>query len=308
MGTKLVYMAPEDTSEIEFKFIESEELAKVDYVVDQQFEQLTDTDHRIWQELYDRQLDILRNRAAPDFFDNMDELEIEKEGIPNYNILSDFLKEQTGWTLVPVPGLIPGEYFFKHLAEKRFPVTNWIRSRDQMDYIVEPDAFHDVFAHVPMIAQPEFSDYLQQYGQEALKALEISEKTGVDVLERLARVYWFTVEFGLINTDDGLRIYGAGIQSSKTESIYSLESPKPKRVDFDLERVARTQYDFTDLQKVYFPVDSYEDLLYETKPKRLQEMYDKIIEDQTDYENDQILENDKIIPPNEPINPKQHFY
>jgi len=300
-------MATEDTTEIEFKFIESEELAKVDYVVDQQYEQLTKEDHRIWRELYDRQMKILRHRAAPEFFDNMSTLEIEKEGIPNYNILSDYLKEQTGWTLVPVPGLIPGKYFFKHLAEKRFPVTNWIRSRDQMDYIVEPDAFHDVYAHVPMIAQPKFSDYLQHYGKEALKALEISEKTGVDVLERLARVYWFTVEFGLINTKEGLRIYGAGIQSSKKESIYSLESAKPRRIEFDLERVARTQYDFSDLQKNYFPVNSYEDLLYETRSKALQEMYKRIIEDQEDYTHETQLETDNVLPPNEFVNPKQHF-
>ena len=301
-------MAPEDTTDIEFKFIESEELAKVDYIVDQQYEQLKKEDHQIWRELYDRQMKILKHRAAPNFFNNMNELEIAKEGIPNYNHLSDFLKEKTGWTLVPVPGLIPGKYFFQHLAEKRFPVTNWIRSRNQMDYIVEPDAFHDVYAHVPMIAQQDFSDYLQHYGIEALKALKISEKKGIDVLERLARVYWFTVEFGLINTKDGLRIYGAGIQSSKTESIYSLESNIPTRIDFELERVARTQYDFSNLQKNYFPVNSYEDLLYETRSSALEEMYKKIIENQQDYTHETHLSSDKIIQPNPVVNPKQHFY
>ncbi len=287
-----------------FRFKENEELERMGYREERAYETYTDDDHRIWRELFDRQMKILKKRSVPEFFDNQEHLEIERSKMPNYNELSDLLKSTTGWETVPVPGLIPGEHFFKYLANKKFPVTNWIRSREQMDYIVEPDAFHDIFGHLPMLVDPVFADYVQQYGKEAQKAMKLTEKTGIDVSTALARVYWFTVEFGLISTKNGLRIYGAGIQSSKEESIYSLESDKPRRIEFDLERAMRTDYDFTNLQTNYFVIDSYEQLLEDTGPKSLEEAYKIIIENNYSYSNTEALDMDKIVPPNK----IKHFY
>ena len=288
--------------EPEFKFVQNENLEKKDYVVDQEYEKLTAEEHDRWRRLYRRQMKILRGRAVPEFFENIEILKIAENGIPNYDELSDRLEDVTGWRLVPVPGLVPDDVFFKHLANRRFPATNWIRSEEQMDYIVEPDAFHDVFAHVPMIADEFFADYLQQYGEEGLEAL----KRGT--LKNVARVYWYTVEFGLFKTDKGLRIYGAGIQSSKTESIYSLESPKPRRVFFDVDRVMRTDYIIYTFQPTYFVIDSYDTLIEQTSPDVLREKYDEILADPLEFEPDKPVPGDKEIPPNPPTEMFRHFF
>lgn len=293
-----------DEEHLEFRFKESDELANVKYREERDYESYSKEEHSIWRELFDRQTKILKNRAVPEFFSNLDELKLERNQLPRYEELSDHLKSLSGWEVVPVPGLIPGIYFFEYLANKKFPVTNWIRDRKQFDYIVEPDYFHDCFGHLPMIADPVFSDYLQHYGREALKAEKLSKKTGFDVLENLARTYWVTVEFGLIKRKEGLRIYGAGIQSSKTESIYSLESPKPRRIQFELERAMRTEYDYANLQTNYFVIDDYEFLLQETSSKRLEEQYKLILENPFSYNNTIKLDSDVLVPPNA----VRHFY
>ncbi len=202
--------------------------------------------------------------------------------------MTDILDAATGWRIVAVPGLVPDDVFFRHLAARRFPATNWIRTRRQMDYLQEPDVFHDIFGHVPMLMDPAFADYLQAYGRGWLKALRL------DALPYLARLYWYTVEFGLIRTPAGLRIFGSGIVSSKGESVYCLESPKPARVAFDLDRVMATKYRIDDYQEIYFVIDSVEDLMAATRAD-FAPIYQRL-KTGTDLEPGEVLPTDVRVP------------
>jgi phenylalanine-4-hydroxylase len=184
------------------------------------------------------------------------------DAIPKFDELNRVLKKATGWELIGVEGLLPELTFFDHLANRRFPVTWWIRRPDQIDYISEPDLFHDLFGHVPLLLESAFADYMQAYGCGGVKAHGI----GADALVNLTRLYWYTVEFGLIKQDDGLRIYGSGIVSSKGESIHCLESSAPNRIGFDLARIMRTRYRIDTYQKTYFVIDSYRQLMDATAP------------------------------------------
>ena len=218
-------------------------------------------EHAIWRVLFDRQANLLKQRAADEYFDGIKALGTASDGgIPDFERLTEVLWRATKWEIVPVAGLIPDNSFFNHLAHRRFPATTFIRTREQLDYLQEPDVFHDVFGHVPMLFHPVFADYLQAYGRGGLKALRLGS------LAKLARLYWYTVEFGLIRTDQGLRIYGSGIVSSKGESIYCLEDPKPQRVAFNLMRIMRTRYRIDDYQDIYFVIDDYDQLFDETRP------------------------------------------
>ena len=190
-------------------------------------------------------------------------------GIPDFAALNEKLLGLTGWTVVAVPGLVPDEVFFEHLANRRFPAANFIRRADELDYLEEPDVFHDVFGHVPMLTDPVFADYMQAYGKGGLRALSLGH------LAHLARLYWYTVEFGLLQTPQGLRIYGAGIVSSRTESIFALESDSPHRLGFDLERVMRTPYRIDDFQQVYFVIPSLRYLLDATTSTDFAPIYDE---------------------------------
>ncbi|MFV3127649.1 phenylalanine 4-monooxygenase [Niveispirillum sp. KHB5.9] len=227
---------------------------RADYTIDQGWDRYTDTDHAMWRTLYDRQSSLLERYAAPEFIEGLKRLDV-RDAIPDFRRASDVLDKATGWTLVAVPGLIPEREFFEHLAARRFPVTNWIRKPEEMDYLVEPDVFHDFFGHVPLLAHPVFADYMQAYGVGGAKAIANSAQ------EQLTRLYWYMVEFGLINTKDGLRAYGAGMLSSRGETQFCIDSPSPHRVGFDLERVMRTQYRIDDYQQTYFVLDSYEQLM-----------------------------------------------
>jgi phenylalanine-4-hydroxylase len=234
---------------------------RADYTFDFDPAGYTAEDHAIWQTLSDRQRPLLKNRACGEYLKALNELSIVTgSGIPDWRRVSDMLEKTTRWQLVNVPGLIPGDVFLEHLSKRKFPVTWWIRAREKLDYLQEPDIFHDMFGHVPLLSNPVFADYMQQFGLGAVKASKL------DADEYIARLYWFTVEFGLINTDDGLRIYGSGIVSSAKESVYCLESLEPKRVNFDLMRLMRTEYYIHDVQKTYFVIDSFEQLFEETKP------------------------------------------
>jgi phenylalanine-4-hydroxylase len=184
-----------------------------DYTMDQPIERYTAADHEVWRRLFERQAATLQGRACDEFLDGLTGLGVAKEGIPSFERLSEALTKATGWKIVAVPGLVPDEVFFAHLAARRFPVTWWIRKPAQMDYLQEPDVFHDIYGHVPLLMNPIFGDYMQAYGEGGLKALALG------ALNYLARLYWYTVEFGLIRTPKGLRIYGSGIVSSKTESL-----------------------------------------------------------------------------------------
>ena len=229
-------------------------------VVEQDWAAYTDTDHQVWQQLYKRQSEILPGLACQEFLDGLDELKLGADQIPKFSETNAILQAKTGWQLIAVEGLLPDLSFFEHLAARRFPVTWWIRKPHQIDYISEPDLFHDFFGHVPLLANPVFGDYLQAYGEGGVKA------AGLDALGFLARLYWYTVEFGLIQTPQGLRIYGAGILSSKGECLYSLQSKAPNRIGFDLLRVMRTRYRIDSYQQSYFVIDAFQQLFDATAP------------------------------------------
>lgn len=226
-----------------------------DYSIAQDWAGYTETEHATWRALFARQQALLPGRAAGAFLDGLVRLPIFGEGIPDFARLNEVLARATGWRLIAVPGLVPDAGFFEHLANRRFPAARFIRRPDQMDYLEEPDVFHDVFGHAPMLMLPAFADYMQAYGKGGLKALRLG------ALERLARVYWYTVEFGLVREAAGLRIYGSGIVSSRTESIFCLEDPSPHRLAFELRRVLRTRYRIDDFQECYFAIRDFDELL-----------------------------------------------
>ncbi len=226
-----------------------------DWTIDQHWDRYTAEEHAVWRLLFERQTQLLPGRACDAFVQGMRDLPIGPESIPDFRQLSEVLAARTGWQVVAVPGLVPDAVFFGHLAARRFPAGQFIRKRHELDYLEEPDVFHDVFGHVPMLMHPALADYLQAYGEGGLRA----QKLGM--LEQLARVYWYTVEFGLVRQADGLRIYGAGIASSYAESVFALDDAAPNRIAFDLERVMRTRYRIDDLQESYFVVDGLDPLL-----------------------------------------------
>lgn len=226
-----------------------------DWTIDQGWDRYTEAEHRVWRTLFERQKQLLPGRACDEFVRGMNHLPIGPDRIPDFRRLSEVLMRRTRWQIVAVPGLVPDEVFFEHLANRRFPAGNFIRRADQLDYIEEPDVFHDVFGHVPMLMNPVMADYLQAYGLGGLRAQQLG------VLPNLARVYWYTVEFGLVMQPEGLRIYGSGIVSSYTETVFALEDPSPNRIRFDLERAMRTRYRIDDFQETYFVVGNLGELL-----------------------------------------------
>jgi len=235
------------------------DLADEMYVMRQDCSQYTPEQHALWRRLYERQAKLLDGRACDVFIESLRKLEAS-EGIPDFARTTEALYKATKWELVAVPGLIPDQTFFEHLAARRFPVTVWLREPEEFDYIVEPDVFHDFFGHVPLLFNPIFADHLQEYGKGGLKALD------QDALKYLARLYWYTVEFGLIRTEQGLRVYGAGILSSGGEIDYCLKSPNPRRIMLDVERCMRTLYKIDSYQETYFVIESFEKLFNDTAP------------------------------------------
>jgi len=229
--------------------------ARADWTIDQGWEHYTAEEHAVWKTLFERQTRLLPGRACDEFIAGMRKLPMRADEIPDFEQLSEVLMQHTGWQVVAVPGLVPDEVFFEHLANRRFPAGQFIRRREQLDYLEEPDVFHDVFGHVPMLMNPVIADYIQAYGVGGLRAQQLG------MLEQLARVYWYTVEFGLVKQPDGLRIYGAGIVSSYTESIFALDDASPNRLGFDLARVMRTRYRIDDFQESYFVVNHLDELL-----------------------------------------------
>jgi phenylalanine-4-hydroxylase len=232
--------------------------ASPDWTIPQNWSAYTADEHALWDTLFARQSAMLPGRVTPEFMQGLDILRLSKPGIPDFDELSERLMAATGWQVVAVPGLVPDDVFFDHLANRRFVAGQFIRTPEQLDYLQEPDVFHDVFGHVPLLAQPVFADYMQAYGKGGLRA------AGKGALNHLARLYWYTVEFGLIRSSGGLKLYGAGIVSSYSESVFALEDPSPNRIGFNLQRVMRTKYKIDDYQQSYFVIDSFEQLLAET--------------------------------------------
>ncbi|WP_322010829.1 phenylalanine 4-monooxygenase [Paraburkholderia sp. J12] len=230
-----------------------------DFTIDQPLARYGAVDHAVWDQLYRRQTTLLAGRASDAFLAGAENIGLNVAHVPSFEAVSARLMPATGWRIVAVPGLVPDRIFFEHLANRRFPVTWWMRRPDQLDYLQEPDCFHDLFGHVPLLTDPVFADAIHAYGRAALAAHERDPRA----LTLLARLYWYTVEFGLMHeagAPDGVKIYGAGIVSSKGESLYSVESEAPNRIAFDLDRVLRTRYRIDTFQKTYFVIESFEQL------------------------------------------------
>jgi phenylalanine-4-hydroxylase len=226
-----------------------------DWTVDQHWERYTPEEHATWKTLFQRQSGLLAGRACDAFLQGLHQLPLDANRIPDFARLNEVLQRRTGWQVVAVPGLVPDEVFFAHLAHRRFPAGQFIRQPHELDYLEEPDVFHDVFGHVPMLMNPAMADFIQAYGEGGLRAQSLG------VLDKLARVYWYTVEFGLLRQADGLRLYGAGIASSARETVFSVEDASPNRLRFELARVMRTRYRIDDLQECYFVIDDLQELL-----------------------------------------------
>lgn len=258
-----------------------------DWTIDQGWHNYTPQEHAVWKTLFERQSKLLPGRACDEFVRGMQDLPIGPDQIPNFEQLSETLSQRTGWQIVAVPGLVPDDVFFEHLAHRRFPAGHFIRKPHELDYLEEPDVFHDVFGHVPMLMNPAIADYIQAYGEGGLRAKRLG------VLEKLARVYWYTVEFGLVKQPDGLRVYGAGIASSATETVFSVEDDSPNRVAFDLERVMRTNYRIDDFQESYFVLDNLNDLL-ELARIDFAPLYERVA-GASDFEPGDILPTDVVL-------------
>lgn len=258
-------------------------------VVEQPWDDYTAADHDVWRQLFQRQRQVLIGRACDEFLQAQDAMGMTPDAIPRFDAINRALTDSTGWRIVGVEGLLPELDFFDHLAHRRFPVSWWIRRPDQIDYIEEPDLFHDLFGHAPLLMLPAFADYMEAYGKGGVKAHGI----GPDALMNLTRLYWYTVEFGLIRQADGLRIYGSGIVSSRGESIHCLESDAPNRIGFDLERIMRTRYRIDSYQKTYFVIDSFQQLMQATHPD-FRPIYQRLATQESIAAGD-VLDTDVVI-------------
>jgi phenylalanine-4-hydroxylase len=262
--------------------------AASDWTIPQDWQHYTPEEHATWDTLFARQAKLLPGRASEAYLRGLDVLKLSKPGIPDFEELSERLMKLTGWQVVAVPGLVPDDVFFDHMANRRFVAGNFIRRPDQLDYLQEPDVFHDVFGHVPMLADPVFADYLAAYGRGGQRAL------GLEALKYLGRLYWYTVEFGLIAEPEGLRIYGSGIVSSYAESQFALDDPSPNRIGFDLARVMRTEYRIDDFQQNYFVIPSFDELLRVTVETDFAPLYETL-KAQPDIPIAAILPEDEVM-------------
>jgi len=260
---------------------------RTDWTIDQGWDAYSAQEHATWKTLFERQSRLLPGRACDAFVQGMRDLPMSADEIPDFRRLNDVLVRRTGWQIVAVPGLVPDDVFFEHLANRRFPSGCFIRKPHELDYLEEPDVFHDVFGHVPMLMNPAIADYIQAYGQGGLRAQQLG------VLDKLARVYWYTVEFGLVQQADGLRIYGAGIASSASETVFALDDTSPNRVRFDLPRVMRTRYRIDDFQETYFVINHLDELLslanIDFAPLYAQ------VQHQSEYKPGQVLPDDVVL-------------
>lgn len=247
----------------------------------------TSDEHAVWDELFARQMKVLPGRAATAFLEGLERLDLSG-GVPEFAGLSEKLQAMTGWSVVPVPMLIPDHVFFWHLANRRFPAGNFIRSRQCFDYIEEPDVFHDVFGHVPLLTDPTYADYMQEYGRAGWKAMQHNR------LKALGALYWYTVEFGLIMEGDDVRAYGAGILSGPSEAVFAIEAQSPNRIMLNVDRVMRTDYVIDDLQPTYFVIESFRDLYHQTVERDFDRLYRSLGAGFT-YANTAVIDVDNVV-------------
>jgi phenylalanine-4-hydroxylase len=228
-------------------------VCRSDFTVEQDYD-YSQAEQEVWRLLCDRQTKLTDRLAHRSYLDGVEALGLAKR-IPDFDEVSEKLRRLTGWAIVAVPGLIPNGPFFEHLANRRFPVTNWLRTKEELDYIVEPDMFHDFFGHVPALTQPAFADFMQMYGEKAEGLIDLGGE------EMLARLYWYTAEFALMQeAGQPLKAFGAGLMSSFSELQFAVESPDAHRVPFDIETVMRTGYEIDKFQRAYFVLPSFEAL------------------------------------------------
>lgn len=250
--------------------------------------QYSSEEDAIWDDLFARQMQVLPGRACSAMLHGLERLDLGRGGVPDFSGLSEELGRLTGWSVVPVPMLIPDHVFFWHLANRRFPAGNFIRTRETFDYIQEPDVFHDVFGHVPLLTDPVFADYMQEYGRAGWKAMRYNR------LKALGALYWYTVEFGLMLEHGEPRIFGAGILSGPTEAIFALEGQSPNRIMLNVDRVMRTDYVIDDLQPTYFVIESFEDLHRQTVERDFDRLYRNLGPGFT-YANSAVIDVDNVL-------------
>lgn len=226
----------------------------------QEYDLYTAEHHQVWELMYKEQIEILTSRATKTYLQGIETVQFEDHKIPRFTVINEALKTLTGWQVYAVPGIIDNKPFFELLAKKQFPATTWMRSLAQLKYIEEPDMFHDVFGHVPLLSEPYFAGFLNGLSQIALEFIE-----SPTAVELMARIYWYTIEFGLIKEDQTIKIYGAGILSSPGESIYSLGT-EPEHFAFDLDKILGTPYIKDKFQTQYFIAESYQQL-YNSLPQ-----------------------------------------
>jgi len=220
----------------------------------QDYQAYTAEDHEVWSLLYNRQIGIIKNIASQSYLDGMVKCGFKPKAVPRFDEVNIELDKATGWQIYVVPGLIDNKPFFQHLAKRQFPATTWLRSKAKLDYLEEPDMFHDVFGHIPLLSESNFCQFLQ-----GISEITLAHINNPHIVEIMARLYWYTVEFGLIREGEDLKIYGAGILSSSGESVFSL-SDEAVHLAFDIEKIVATPYIKDKYQAQYFVIDSYEQL------------------------------------------------
>ena len=241
------------------------------YLIQQDWAAYTPEQHAVWAELVHRRMPQLREHACREYLDGFHQIGLREDTIPNLAEVNKRLGPRTGWNATPVSGFLPPDAFFEMLAARQFPTTTWLRSRNSLEYTPEPDIFHDVFGHVPMHAHPVFADFLQHYGKVCARITDSARGTAKDKLERMGRLFWFTVEFGVIRQNGQIKLYGSGLISSHGESTYVIESLRsggantargPEIRDFNLDQVLDQQFLVSEMQKVLYAVESF-DQIYE---------------------------------------------
>jgi phenylalanine-4-hydroxylase len=237
----------------------------------QEYEKYTEEDHKVWSILYAEQMQQLPAIAAKDYLNGIKKVKFEPKKIPRFEVINEALAEATGWCVYVVPGLIPNKPFFEHLSKKEFPATTWLRTMAQLKYLEEPDMFHDIFGHVPLLSEAFFADYLNGLSNIILKYVE-----NPYAVELMARLYWYTVEFGLIREDNEVKIYGAGILSSTGESVFSV-SNQATHLPFDVNHIMDTPYIKDKFQAQYFVIDSYKQL-FDSLPL-IEQIIQKVVEE-----------------------------